>query len=394
MVSQVWFVTESWSGLGRAVVQEALKAGHRVIATARHPDFRLAVVEAHNNDLLTAVLDVTDPVRAESAVQAGLRRFGRIDVVVNNAGCANIAPIEDISLDDFRAQVEAVFFGTVYVTKAALPVFRSQRSGHFIQVTSIGGRLTAPGLSAYQSAKFAVEGFSGVLHQEVAPLGIKVTLAEPGLMRTGWASSSIDDSVIQDAYEPTVGYTARGLRASAGSEPVDPTSVARVLIQVAQLDDLHCTSFSGAQQSPTWRRSWQPRPPRTRDGRTWAARSISMFGPALYRKSMGFLRDQKERLLPPWVEEADRWRWRPRSPFPVGRRPESLTRLETFETYLHFRHPWRWADTKPIEFDSWLLISPWAAAECPRLLSKSQGIAVGGCPGANTAPGVDHELFA
>jgi NAD(P)-dependent dehydrogenase (short-subunit alcohol dehydrogenase family) len=237
MVNQVWFVTGSSRGLGRAIVDEALNAGHRVIATARRPDLRLALVEQYYDGLLTVVLDVTDPVQAESAVRAGLRRFGRIDVVVNNAGSANIAPIEDVSLDDFRAQVDAVFFGTVYVTKAALPVFRSQGSGHFIQVTSIGGRLTVPGLSAYQSAKFAVEGFSGVLHQEVAPRGIKVTLAEPGLMRTDWAGSSVDDSVIQDAYEPTVGDTARRLRASVGSEPVDPASVARVLIQVAQFDD-------------------------------------------------------------------------------------------------------------------------------------------------------------
>ncbi len=152
---------------------------------------------------------------------------------VAEAGYADLAPVEEVSLDAFRAQVEAVFFGTVNVTKAALPVFRRQGSGYFIQVTSIGGRLTAPGLAAYQSAKFAVEGFSSVLRQEVAPLGIRVTLAEPGGMRTDWAGSSMDIPAFGPDYEATVGAMAKRLREGSGTEPTDPAKVARVFLDLA-----------------------------------------------------------------------------------------------------------------------------------------------------------------
>ncbi len=146
MTDQVWFVTGSSRGLGRSVVEEALAAGNRVVATARRTDALADLAATAGPRLLAVPLDVTDPAQASSAIQAAVDAFGRVDVVVNNAGYANMAPVEDMSLGDFRAQVDAVFFGTVYVTKAALPVFRRQGSGYFIQVTSIGGRLTAPGL--------------------------------------------------------------------------------------------------------------------------------------------------------------------------------------------------------------------------------------------------------
>jgi len=178
-------------------------------------------------------LDVTHPAQASGAIARAVGRFGRIDVVVNNAGYADLAPIEEVTLEAFRAQVEAVFFGTVNVTKAALPVFRRQGSGYFIQVTSVGGRLTAPGLGAYQSAKFAVEGFSSVLAQEVASLGIRVTLAEPGAMRTDWAGSSMDIPAFGPGYDATIGAIARHLRATSGTEPIDPAKVARAFLDLA-----------------------------------------------------------------------------------------------------------------------------------------------------------------
>jgi NAD(P)-dependent dehydrogenase (short-subunit alcohol dehydrogenase family) len=205
---QVWFITGASRGLGYALAEDALAAGKRVAATGRRPETLSALVDRYGDRVLAVALDVTDQAQVESAIQRTVEHFGRIDVVVNNAGYANISPVEDIAMDDFRAQVEAVFYSTVLVTKAALPVLRRQGSGHFIQITSIGGRITSPGLSAYQSAKFAVEGFSGVLRQELVPLGIKVTLAEPGGMR--------------DAYRPTVGALAERLRATAGKEPIDP----------------------------------------------------------------------------------------------------------------------------------------------------------------------------
>src|SRR5262249_3309367 len=154
-------------------------------------------------------LDVTDPAGAEAAVQAAVDAFGRLDVVVNNAGYADLAAVEDVTLDDFTAQVSTNLFGVVHVTKAALPVLRRQGSGHVIQISSVGGRLATPGLGAYQAAKWAVGGFSEVLAAEVRPLGIKVTVLEPGGMRTDWAGSSMNVPPISQAYQATVGAMAR-----------------------------------------------------------------------------------------------------------------------------------------------------------------------------------------
>jgi len=204
-----------------------------VAATARRINALDDLAAQYGDRMLTVALDVTDAAQAEAAIAAAVAAFGRVDVVVNNAGYADVAPVEEITIESFRAQVDAVFLGTVYVTKAALPVFRRQGSGYFIQVTSIGGRTTAPGLAAYQSAKFAVEGFSGVLNQEVSPLGIRVTLAEPGGMRTDWAGSSMEISPFDPAYVPTVGGLATHLRGNAGREPIDPAKVARVFLDLA-----------------------------------------------------------------------------------------------------------------------------------------------------------------
>lgn len=151
-----------------------------------------------------------------------MSEFGRLDVVVNNAGYGDIAPIEDVQDDAFRAQFETNFFGVYNVTRAALPVMRAQGAGHIIQFSSIGGRFGAPGLAAYQSAKFAVGGFSEVLAREVAPLGIKVTVIEPGGFRTDWAGSSMKIADIRPEYQATVGGLARYLRENTGKETGDP----------------------------------------------------------------------------------------------------------------------------------------------------------------------------
>jgi NAD(P)-dependent dehydrogenase (short-subunit alcohol dehydrogenase family) len=219
-----------------------------VAGTARRVDALAEFGRTYPGRFVALPLDVTDSARAQSAVGETVSTFGRLDVVVNNAGYANIAPIEDVDLDDFRSQVDAVFLGTVYVTKAALPVFRAQGCGHFIQVTSIGGRLSSPGLGAYQAAKFAVEGFSGVLAQEVAGLGITVTLAEPGAMRTDWAGASMHVAQRSPDYAPTVGAMAARLRAANGTEPIDPDKVARAFVQIAELTDppLHLVLGSDA----------------------------------------------------------------------------------------------------------------------------------------------------
>ncbi|MFC0435563.1 SDR family NAD(P)-dependent oxidoreductase [Kutzneria buriramensis] len=236
-MAKVWLVTGGSRGLGRAIVEEALAAGNQVVATARNVDTLKDLQDRYGDQVLRFGLDVTDPEQAEAAVTAAVERFGRLDVVVNNAGYANMATVEEVDMDDFRAQVEAVFFGTVHVTKAALPVFLDQGHGHFIQVTSIGGRGTAPAISAYQSAKFATEGFSGVLNDEVGHLGIKVTMAEPGLMRTDWSGPSMVMRPYHERYEPVVAPLFGHLQDSRGQEPIDPVKVARVLLDVAEMDE-------------------------------------------------------------------------------------------------------------------------------------------------------------
>ena len=188
----VFFLTGSSRGLGRAIAEAVLDAGDQLVATARRARSLDDLVARYGDQILPLELDVTDAAarRGRRSPRAA-ERFGRIDVVVNNAGYANLAAVEDITLYDFRAQVDTNFFGVVNVTKAALPVLRAQGAGHIIQVSSIGGRLATPGLSAYQSAKWAVGGFSSVLAAEVAPLGIHVTVLEPGGMQTDWAGSSM-----------------------------------------------------------------------------------------------------------------------------------------------------------------------------------------------------------
>jgi NAD(P)-dependent dehydrogenase (short-subunit alcohol dehydrogenase family) len=167
-----------------------------------------------------------------------LDAFGRLDVVVNNAGFGHFAPFEQSSDADFRAQIDANFYGVVNVTRAALPVLRGQRSGHIIQISSVGGRMGTPGLAAYQSAKWAVGGFTEVLQQELAPLGIKVTTLEPGGMRTDWAAVAgrAVPEILPD-YAPSVGKMAEMIRQYAGNENGDPAKVAQVVLRLGYHDN-------------------------------------------------------------------------------------------------------------------------------------------------------------
>jgi NAD(P)-dependent dehydrogenase (short-subunit alcohol dehydrogenase family) len=232
----VFFLTGSSRGLARAIAEAVLAAGHQLVATARRPSSLADLVAAHPERVLPVALDVADAEQARAAVAAGVQRFGRIDVVVNNAGYANLAAIEDIAPDDFRAQIDTNLFGVVNVTRAALPVLREQGSGHVIQVSSVGGRLATPGLSAYQAAKWAVGGFSGVLAAEGAPLGIKVTVLEPGGMQTDWAGSSMQVAPVSEPYRATVGAMAT-MHNSESLSLGDPAKVAQVVLQVAAMDD-------------------------------------------------------------------------------------------------------------------------------------------------------------
>jgi NAD(P)-dependent dehydrogenase (short-subunit alcohol dehydrogenase family) len=232
----VFFLTGSSRGLGRAIAEAVLDGGHRLVATARDPRSLDDLVASHGDRILALALDVTDAAAARSAIAAGVERFGRIDVVVNNAGYADLAAVEDVTLDDFRRQIDTNLFGVVNVTKAALPVLREQAAGHIIQVSSIGGRLATPGLSAYQSAKWAVGGFSSVLAAEVNPLGIRVTVLEPGGMETDWAGSSMQVPPVSAPYRQTVGASA-AMHSAESVALGDPAKVAQVVLQIAEMDD-------------------------------------------------------------------------------------------------------------------------------------------------------------
>lgn len=237
-MAKVFLVTGSSRGLGRQIAEKALAAGHEVVATARTPEQLSDLVERYGTRVRAVRLDVTDQEAARAAVATAVAEFGRLDVVVNNAGYANTAAVEDITGADFREQVDTNLFGVVNVTKAALPVLREQGGGHIIQVSSVGGRMTTPGLAAYQAAKFAVGGFSEALAQEVAPLGVKVTVLEPGGMRTDWAGASMKIPPISAPYEQTVGRMVAMLRSSVVTEAVgDPAKVADAVLTVAGLDE-------------------------------------------------------------------------------------------------------------------------------------------------------------
>ncbi|MFF2382556.1 SDR family NAD(P)-dependent oxidoreductase [Streptomyces sp. NPDC058108] len=248
-MSKVWFVTGSSRGLGRAIVEAALEAGDRVVATARKPAQLDDLVVRHGDRILPLALDVARDDDVRRAVREGLDAFGRYDVVVNNAGYGDIASVEDVTPEAFRAQIDTNFYGVVQVTKAVLPVLREQGAGHIFQVSSVGGRVGSVGLSAYQSAKWAVGGFSTVLAQEVAPLGIQVTVLEPGGMRTDWAGSSMTIPPVSEPYRQTVGGFADMIRSSAasGSAESDPVKVARVVRDLAGRQDAPVRIVLGAQ---------------------------------------------------------------------------------------------------------------------------------------------------
>src|SRR6266480_994361 len=221
-MSRTWLITGSSRGFGLELTRAVLESGDRVLATARRPEQLADLLAGLGDRGRAAALDVTDPVAARAAVQAAVDAFGALDVVVNNAGYANSAAIEEMDEDDFRAQVEANFFGVVNVTRAALPVLRKQRSGTFVQFSSIGGRVGGtPGMGAYQAAKFAVEGFSEVLSTEVKPLGIRVTIIEPGGFRTDWGGSSMRTPPVSEDYDLTVGAMNRYREGTVSQWPDD-----------------------------------------------------------------------------------------------------------------------------------------------------------------------------
>jgi len=238
-MSRVWLVTGSASGLGRNIAEAVLAAGDRLVATARDPRRLEDLVQKHGDQVRTAALDVTDESAAQAAVQAAVAAFGRLDVVVNNAGYGDIAPFEQLSSERFKAVVDTNFYGVVNVTRAAVPIMRMQKSGCILQISSVGGRLTRPGSTPYHAAKWAVGGFTESLAQELAPFGVKVCALEPGGMRTNWGVRANQDmpELFPD-YEPSVGAVVKALKSYWGQEISDPIKVAQVVLRLADSDRL------------------------------------------------------------------------------------------------------------------------------------------------------------
>src|SRR6202049_2505118 len=271
-MAQVWLITGSARGLGRAIAEGVLAAGDKLIATARNPQQLSDLVARYGDSVRAVALYVADERAAIAAVQLAVDVFGRLDVLVNNAGYGNLAAIEDTTIQDFRAQLETNLFGVVHVTKAAIPVMRRQGSGHILQFSSVGGRVGPVGRGAYAAAKWGVEGFSEVLAKEVGPLGVKVTIIEPGGFRTDFAGSSTTIAQDNPVYAATVGAVARFQREYNGAQPGDPSKAAAAILRVAGLDEPPLRLLLG---SDAVRALGAAERARIEADRTWQALSVS-----------------------------------------------------------------------------------------------------------------------
>ena len=272
-MSKVWVVTGSASGLGRNIAEAVLASGDRLIATARDPRRLEDLVKKYGDQVRTAALDVVDESAAQAAVQMAVAAFGRLDVVVNNAGYGDIAPFEQLSSERFKAVVDTNFYGVVNVSRAAIPIMRKQKSGCILQISSVGGRLARPGSSPYHAAKWAVGGFTESLAQEAAPFGVKVCALEPGGMRTNWGVRANQDTpdLLPD-YEPSVGAVAKALKSYWGHEMSDPVKVAQVVLHLAASDRLPAHLLIG---SDAVRFAGQAEATRAADAGHWREISLS-----------------------------------------------------------------------------------------------------------------------
>jgi NAD(P)-dependent dehydrogenase (short-subunit alcohol dehydrogenase family) len=229
--TRVWFITGASTGFGRILAEQALAQGDHVIATARQPEQLAALLEQHPGQVLTLALDVTRPASIDAAVAASLDRFGKVDVLVNNAGYGLAGAIEEASEAEFMPVFETNVFGLIRVTRAFLPQFRKQRSGNIVNLSSIGGLIGSPGWGYYNASKFAVNGFSEALAAELEPLGIHVTIVEPGPFRTDFLGRSGVEAEKRIAeYDQTAGKTREYFHAQAGRQPGDPAKAVEAIL--------------------------------------------------------------------------------------------------------------------------------------------------------------------
>jgi NAD(P)-dependent dehydrogenase (short-subunit alcohol dehydrogenase family) len=236
--ARVWLITGASSGLGRALAEAVLDAGHRVVATARDPESVTDLERRHPGQALAARLDVTRPDDARTALASATEAFGRVDVVVNNAGYGLFGALEELDDEQLRRQFETNVFGPVNVIRAALPQLRRQGSGHIVQISSLEG--VAPilaGETAYAATKFAAEGLCEALAMEVRHLGIRVTIVEPGPVRTDFAAGSVAEPSQIDDYDASVGEALRLFEQLAGNQPNDPARVAAAVVEAIEADE-------------------------------------------------------------------------------------------------------------------------------------------------------------
>ena len=244
-MSKVWFITGTSRGIGRAFAESALERGDKVAASARNVAALEDLVAEHGDEaVLPLVLDVTDRAAVAAAVAAAHQKFGRLDVVVNNAGYGLFGMVEEITEQQVRDQMETNFFGAFWVTQAVLPILRAQGGGHIVQVSSVGGVAAFPSLGAYQASKWALEGFSDSLSQEVAGLGIKVTIVEPGGFSTDWAGSSATLAEVNPAYDKVREALAAQMSHARYS---DPANAGAALLQIVDAQNPPLRVFFGTQ---------------------------------------------------------------------------------------------------------------------------------------------------
>ena len=266
MSAKIWFITGTSRGFGREWAEAALERGDSVVATARSPDSLDALVAQHGDSVLPLALDVTDRAAVFAAVTQAHEHFGRLDVVVNNAGYGQFGMIEELSETECREQIETNLFGALWVTQAALPLLRAQGSGHFLQVSSIGGISAFPTVGIYHASKWALEGFSQSLAQEVADFGIKVTLIEPGGFSTDWSGSSAGQATALPVYDEVREQAAN--RPSRRGTPGDPVATREPVLTLVDSEDPPLRVFFGAaplaiakadyeSRLATWEK-WQP----------------------------------------------------------------------------------------------------------------------------------------
>jgi NAD(P)-dependent dehydrogenase (short-subunit alcohol dehydrogenase family) len=238
-MAKVWLITGSGNGLGRSIAEAALRAGDSVVAGARRVEELAPLVAQYGERIKPVTLEVRDEAAAKAAVQSAVDTFGRLDVLVNNAGYGQIAPFEQMGAEDFKAVMDTCFYGVVYTTRAAVPVMRRQKSGYIFQVSSVGGRMAIAGNTPYHAAKWAVGGFSDALAMEVAPFGVKVCTLEPGGIRTNWAQRAGEKAPeLLPEYEASVGQIMELLRIIRGRSEGDPNKIADVIVRLANSDEV------------------------------------------------------------------------------------------------------------------------------------------------------------